>query len=310
MRGGAVNSSRRLWSLFDIMNLFDVNALAHVLHKFSQVEYGLFLPKVAGQGSQVPSDEIKKRMEQGIACAETLFRAVELPDCLSAVSAAKRQWERPLLDISSAGEIAHRLQEDIIAALERRQFLRVADDRLDLLPHARGEKFNGGVFEIIGPKTLENFPSSEGDFIEAANCLAAECNTAAVFHLMKAAEVGLRALARDRAAAFQNKPLDQQEWGTMLGYLDKCIKELRESSASSWTDPGVKDAQIRFYSEIVAELRQFNEAWRRHLSHAREDGIYDRDYAMSVFRHVRLFMQKLADRISENIVTPKYWTGA
>ena len=292
------------------MNLFDVYSLSHILHKFTQVEYGLFLPKLVGQGSQSPSDEVKKKMEEGMALAETLFKAVELQDCLSAVNAAKRQWERPLLDVSSAAEIAHRLQEDIIAALERRQFLRVADDRLGLLLHARGEKLNRGVLEIIGPKTLGNFPSSEGDFIEAANCLAAECNTAAVFHLMRSAEVGLRALARDREAVFQNKPLDQQEWGAILAYLDKCIRELRESSASSWTDPRLRDTQIRFYSEIVAELRQFNEAWRRHLSHAREDGIYDRDYAMSVFRHVRLFMQKLADRISENSVTPKYWTGA
>lgn len=300
-------NSPRLWSLSDIMNLFDVYALAHVLHKFSQVEYGLFLPKLAGQGGQSPPDEVKKKMEQGMAMAEILFKAVELPDCLSALSAAKYQWEKPLLDVSSAHAIAHRVQADIISALERRQFLRVADDRLDLLLHARGEKLNGGVLEIVGSKTLGKFPSSEGDFVEAGNCLAAECNTAAVFHLMRAAEVGLRALAKDREATFKNKPLDQQEWGTILAYLDGCIKGLRESPGSSWADSGVRDTQLRFYSEVVAELRQFNEAWRRHLSHAREDAIYDRDYAMSVFRHVRLFMQKLADRIGESNVTPKYW---
>jgi hypothetical protein len=292
------------------MNLFDVYSLAHVLHKFSQIEYGLFLPKVAGQGNQSPSGEIKKRMEEGIGLAEILFRAVELPDCLSAVNAAKYQWGKPLLDVSSAHAIAQRLQADIIAALQRRQFLRVADDRLDLLPHARGEKLNAGVLALVGTKTLTAFPSSESDFIEAANCLAAECNTAAVFHLMRAAEGGLRALASDREAAFKNKPLDQQEWGTILSHLDGCIRDLRLSSATCWSDQSLKDTQIRFYSEVVAELRQFNEAWRRHLSHAREDGIYDRDYAASVFKHVHLFMQKIADRISENNVTPKYWINA
>ena len=301
----------RTWSLLDIMNLFDVYALAHILHEFSQVEYGLFLPKLAGQGSQAPSDEAKKKMEKGMARAEILFKYVELSDCLSAVGAAKRQWERPLLDNSSAGEIAHRLQEDIIAAFERRQFLRVADDRLNFLLHARGDKVDRGVLDLLGSQAREKFPSAQGDFIEAGNCLAAECNTAAVFHLMRAAEVGLRALASDREADFKNKPLDQQEWGTILGHLDGCIKQLRSSAASNWTKPGVRDTQLRFYSEVVAELRQFNEAWRRHISHAREDnGIYDRDYAMSVFRHVCLFMQKLADRISENSVTPKYWTNA
>ena len=300
----------RLWSLFDIMNLFDVYGLAHILHKFSQVEYVLFWSKLAGQGGQSPSDEIKKRMEQGVELAEILFKTVELPDCLFAVNAAKYQWKKPLLDTSSAHAIAQRLQADIVAALEHRQFLRVADDRLNFLLHARGDKINGGVLSLLGNQAREKFPSAQGDFIEAGNCLAAECNTAAVFHLMRAAEVGLRALASDREAKFKNKPLDQQEWGTILTYLDTCIRELRESPISNWIDSGIRDTQIRFYSELIAELRQFNEAWRRHLSHAREDGFYDRYYAMSVFEHVRLFMQKLAERISETSVTPKYWTTA
>jgi hypothetical protein len=290
------------------MNLFDVYSLAHVIHRFSQVEYGLFLPKIAGQGNQSPPEEAKNKMEQGLATARILFEAVGLEDCLSAVNAAKFQWDKPLLDVSSAHAIAQRLQADIIGALERRQFLRIADDRLDLLPHARGKELIGGVLATVGSTTWSAFPSCSQDFGEAANCLAAECNTAAVFHLMRVAEIGLRALASDREAAFKNKPLDQQEWGTILQHLDGCIKQMRQDSVSCWTNPAIKDLQTRFYSEVVAELRQFNEAWRRHLSHAREDGIYDRDYAMSVFKHVRAFMQKLADRITESAVTPKYWT--
>lgn len=292
------------------MNLFDVYGLSHILHKFSVVESVLQLAKFHGQAGQTPSSIVQEKMQRAISEAELLFTAVELKDCLKAVNTAKQQWNRGMLDVSAALEIAHRLQQDIVASLEHRQFLRVADDRLDLLLYVRGQKLNGGVLDILGPKVLSAFPSSEADFIESANCLAAECNTAAVFHLMKAAEVGLRALANDREAAFKNKPLDQQEWGTILQYVDGCIRDLRAAPAANWSDPGIKDTQTRFYSEVVAELRQFNEAWRRHLSHAREDGIYDRDYANSVFRHVRVFMQKLAERINESNITPKYWTTA
>jgi hypothetical protein len=303
-------NSPRVWSLLDIMNLFDVYALAHILHKFSQIDYTLIAMKLAGQGGHPPSDDIKKRMEKGLAEAEMLFTAVELADCLNANNTAKRLWERQMLDISSAGEIVHRLQDDIIAALENRQFLRVADDRLSLIAHMRGKEMKGGVFEVIGLKTFQSFPSAQADLIEAANCLAAECNTAAVFHLMRAAEVGLRALATDRELEFGDKPLDQQDWGTIFPQLESCIKQLRNDALSLWVNPGVKDIQIRFYSEVVGELRQFNDAWRRHVSHARVDGIYDRDYAMSIFNHVRLFMQKLATKISEISKTPKHWTTA
>jgi hypothetical protein len=290
------------------MNLFDVYSLAHILHRFAQVELALLLPKMAGQGNQAISDSVKQNMERGLATAEMLFKAVDLPDCQAAVSAAKHQWDRPLLDVSSACEIAHRLQMDIIASLERRQFLRVADDRLDLLMYMRGNEPHRGILDVVGQNTRDKFPSAGGDFIEAGNCLAAECSTAAVFHLMRVAEVGMRALASDRNATFKNKPIDQQEWGTILQFLDGCIKDMREEPLANWSNSAMRDTQIRFYSEIVAELRQFNEAWRRHLSHAREDGIYDRDYANRVFKHVRLFMQKLAERIGENSATPKHWT--
>lgn len=289
------------------MNLFDVYSLSHILHKFSQIEHSLFLPRVGGQGGQPVPENIKKRMEQAISEAEMLFKIVQLDDCLTDVSLAKHQWSRSLLDISSASEIVHRLQADIIGALENRQFLKVPDDRLNFIPYFKGKQPHGGTMDIIGPKVMSAFPSATDDFMEAGNCLAADCNTGGVFHLMRVAEVGLRALAMDRNASFKNKPVDQQEWGTILGYLDGTIKALREAPSSKWSDPGIKDVQVRFYSEVVAELRSFNEAWRRHIAHAREDGIYDHDYANSVFKHVTKFMQKLAERISETTSTSEYW---
>ncbi len=302
-------SASRAWNLWDIMCLFDVHALTHVVHEFSQVEMALLLPKISGQGNQPVPDLIHKKMERAVAQAEELFKFAELPDCLANVSTAKRQWERPLLDVSAACEIVHRLQTDIVDALNKRQFLKVPDDRLDLIPHMRGAQPHHGITKLVGNKVMDAFPSCWDDVLEVGNCLAADCNTGGVFHLMRVAEVGLRALASDRRALFANKPIDQQEWGTILGYLDGVIKNLRAAASSNWPDPGIKDVQIRFFSEVVAELRGFNEAWRRHLSHAREDGIYDHDHANSVFKHVVTFMQKLAEKISETVTTPEYWTA-
>lgn len=290
------------------MNIFDVHSLTHVMHKLTQVQIGLLMPKMMGQGGSPVPPLIAERAMKAFDEAELLFKAVELQDCLLAVQSARDQWYRPMLDVSAANEIAYRLGLDIVKALEDRQFLRVADDRLSLLLYMRGETPHAGVLDVFGDAVRTNFNSATSDIIEAGNCLAAECNTAAVFHLMRVAEVGLRALANDRNAPFKNKPIDQQEWGTILGYLDGCILQLRQDALSNWRNPGLKDIQIRFYSEVVAELRGFNEAWRRHISHAREDGIYDRDYAGGVFKHVRVFMQKLAEKISESSVTPKYWT--
>ena len=163
---------------------------------------------------------------------------------------------------------------------------------------------------LFGQPVNDAFPPSTRDIRESGNCLAVACSTAAVFHLMRVSEIGLRALARDRDLSFSNKPIDQQEWGTILGTLDGVISQMRAEPIKSWPNPSVKDVQLKFYAEVIQELRGFNEAWRRHLSHAREDGIYDQDYAKSIFGHVRLFMQKLATRISSESVTEKYWECA
>lgn len=291
------------------MKLCDVHTLCHIIHKFSPIEGALIIGKAAGQGNQSVPDSLKEGIERALAEAEVFFKIIELPNCLNDIATAKRQWNRPLLDVSSAGEIVHRLQEDIINELRSQMFFRVNDDRRDLVAHWQGSQGHYGVLKIVGKKVLSAFPSAYDDFIEVGNCLVAECNTAAVFHLMRVAEVGLRVVALDRKAPFTNKPLDQQEWGTILGYLDGVIKDLRLAPASKWPDPGIKDIQLRFYGEVVAELRGFNEAWRRHLSHAREDGIYDRDYANSVYKHVTKFMQKLAEKISEIVTTPEFWTS-
>ena len=46
------------------------------------------------------------------------------------------------------------------------------------------------------PKDVFNaFPSANNDILEASNCLALERGTATVMHLMRVAEVGLKALA-------------------------------------------------------------------------------------------------------------------
>jgi hypothetical protein len=298
----------RIWRLWDIMNLFDVYALSHVLHKLTQIQMAFSLPKIGGQGHLPLDSNLRARAENAMAEAKTFFVVVELPDCIQAVTTAKSQWDRPLLDNSAATEIVYRLQLDIIEALKSRQFLRVADDRLDLVMYMRGEVANTGALKLFGDAVKNNFNSSVDDIEEAGNCLAAECNTAAVFHLMRIAEVGLRVLAKDRNAEFKNKPIDQQEWGTILGFLDGCVAQLRQDAIGNWPLPQVKDVQIRFYSRVVAELRGFNEAWRKHLSHAREDGTYDRDYANSIFKHIIRFMQQLATKISEDTTTPKYWT--
>ena len=192
--------------------------------------------------------------------------------------------------------LADNLREDIRVALSRRIFLYIQDDRSEYVDNEK----------LFGATVFDAFPSAQRDIKEAGNCLAVECGTACVFHLMRASEFSMRALARDRGVQFADKPLEEKEWGQILPNLDAKITALRMAANSNWP-PGRKDEQLRFYSDAVQELRGFNDAWRRHVSHADSRAFYERDEALGVYKHVRLFMQKLATKISEASVTDEYW---
>jgi hypothetical protein len=283
--------------LWQIMNEFDIAGLSWILHEMSAAELAFVISKLVGQGSQPPVGTTREKAEKSMQYGEILFQTTGLTDALKAVKTAKAAWERALLDNSSAAEIMHRLQSDIVDAVRDRHFLKVADDRSDFINQVRP----------FGDAVHHAFPSSAKDLTEAGNCLAAECNTAAVFHLMRASEIALRALARDRLVYFKDKPLDQKEWGQILGSLEAITKDMGEGDGRRWTKPEYREAQIRFYNEVIQEFRRFNEAWRKHLSHAHQDSLYDRDYASGVFKHVKMFMQKLATKISEQKCTQQFW---
>ena len=86
--------------------------------------------------------------------------------------------------------------------------------------------------------------------------------------------------------------------------------DMRKADAKLWPSRDIKDAQISFYHTAIAEFRDFNEAWRRHMAHAHEGAFYDRDYALSIFNHVKHCIVTLSKRLSEKATTPPYWITA
>jgi hypothetical protein len=294
---GKSQSSTRVFTLLELMNSFHIQALAMVLHEIEAAESVCMMQKLLGHGNGPIDASVLEQAKKALKYSENFFSAYPIKQCAEHVRKAKEQWNRPIIDASAANEILHRLTVDMVAELEGVEFLQVAADRMKLIDRD----------DLFGARVNEMFGSTTRDIREAGNCLAAECPTAAVFHLMRASEIALRVLARDRNVAFKDKPLEQKQWGEILGALEGIVKELREGDSKRWLNLEVRDVQIRFYNEVLQEFRGFNEAWRKHLSHAHPDSIYDRDYAMSVFKHVRAFMQKLASKIGEGKTTPEFW---
>jgi hypothetical protein len=137
------------------------------------------------------------------------------------------------------------------------------------------------------------FPSSKEDAQRAVDCYALEQDTACVFHLMRVAEYGLRALARERKVRLpKNRPLEWAEWNDLIVAIGKKV----DAIANRKRGPK-RAAALEFYRGALGEFQAFKDAYRNHVMHTR--GAYDEHQAASVLSHVRDFMSRLATKTEE-----------
>jgi hypothetical protein len=189
-------------------------------------------------------------------------------------------------------ELRH-IKNAIVAELTKRTFVAIGLDRVAYF----------GQDKLFGEAVFVAFPSARQDVRNAGDCCSVELSSAAVFHLMRVAEHGLRALARDREIKLPKKAvIDLATWEDIIKQLENA-----ESSIQSYPKSLAREAQFEFYHGAMMEFKRFKNKFRNRIMHTRKE--YDRDEAHSALTHVREFMRILASRISENTKTPQIWKG-
>jgi hypothetical protein len=189
---------------------------------------------------------------------------------------------------------ASQMRSCLIAELGKRKFLYVSPDRTDYVDSEA----------LFGDQVRDGFPSAAFDIRESGNCMAAECHTAAVFHLMRAVEWGLRSLATDlgiRRLRCHNKktgkvrytPLPWAVWEDIINKIKSRIAD-RISRAQRGSK---KQEYQEFYSPALDNIERFKDAYRNHVMHTRRD--YLRGEASVIFDQAQYFMRRLASRLSE-----------
>jgi hypothetical protein len=196
----------------------------------------------------------------------------------------------------SASAVAVRL-EVVEAAirydLSRRHFLWVNPGRNEYLDQDA----------LFGDRVRDAFPSAISDLREAGNCLAAECNTAAVFHLMRAVEWGLRALCANfgftkakslkKSGKTKYTPIPYVEWEIMLNQLQPRV----DAKLNKIKRGPEKQAFQEYYYPILQDMRAVRDAWRNHVMHTR--ATYGHDDAEEIYRHVKRLLVVLSQKVLE-----------
>lgn len=277
------------------MNHFRAGALAHRVGKFATYQKSF-----NGQALIPITQKTVANFLENLRAGAKEFKKSGMREGADELTAIADHISSSQVHVAAALQAeARHARLEVIKQLKKRKFLRVATDRKKYLDRD----------DLFGSDVAASFKSALPDVKEAGNCLAAEVGTAAVFHLMRASEIALRALAVDRGVQYPNATVESKQVGDLLVALDSKVKELRNTPSSNWPSREVMDAQIKFYAEAVLHFRGFNEAWRKHMAHAHERAMYSRDLAHDIMGHVKGLMQLLAAKISETSATPKYWTS-
>ena len=136
------------------------------------------------------------------------------------------------------------------------------------------------------------FPDARIESFNAVDCYALQHPTASVFHSMRVAEYGLRAIAKERRVSLpKNKPLEWGTWQEIIKALDAEIKTI----GTTWKAGKRKDAALAFYSGARADLNGFKDEYRNLVMHTR--GQYDEFQALRALTQVHGFMSRLAEKI-------------
>jgi hypothetical protein len=138
----------------------------------------------------------------------------------------------------------------------------------------------------------EKFPNHSIEIRDAGTCFSAGLHTACVFHAMRAAEIGVRALAAALQVQLETS-IELTEWGVIQDKIDSKVKDLKQLPRSL-----KRDEDQRFYSEAAAQLRYFKAGWRIRAAHAR--ATFNEQQALMALNHVREFFEAISTRLTES----------
>ena len=198
---------------------------------------------------------------------------------------------------------------DLPTARVRAGFVRAAleTDRLDLLAeqigelvrHIRLDLQSCSLWPIAqkrlwayslapGERARRAFPTVVQDMAEGGRCAGFGFHTASVFHMLRAASCGSRAL--ETAAAGRRAASERPSWTSTIGLVEAQIV-----AVSHWADGAARAAAIAFYTSALDEARTLHDAEGRLAAGAS----FDEQQALAIVNTVREFLTRLAGYVTQ-----------
>jgi hypothetical protein len=271
--------SAPLGSLFDMLEL---NA-RHFLEVVSLIQHTKTSLENDGElKNPVNNSTLQKMMIERCADLEKSLIVLNASITQMAVEELKEQLSSPYLTF----EHIHTGFDDITKTLKRELSTAVV---LALDNQERA------LFKPLFPLFGEDFAlrfQNQGLFelSEAAKCLALDRPTAAVFHLMRIMEIGIRAIADCLGIPDPIKPAERN-WGKILEKIKGQIDLKWPNTADKMSGDGA------IFESLYATLDAAKNPWRNGTMHV--ESKYTDSEAENMFSVVKAFMMKLSSRLDD-----------
>jgi hypothetical protein len=290
-------SPKRLITLWDMIKVCGLEVWA-MIFALGEFEKKLKADFKHGGPLSVVSSERMEELNYLLTEFKKILTNFEMDKALSRINHLELILRKRCLSSMAAGEILG-LQSQISDEARERYFAFIPKSKVDFFEKE----------DLFGGKVSAAFVSAKPEIKAAGNCLACDLNTAAVFHLMRVVEFGMRGLASNLNVKIPKKPLELAGWDEMIQKIDEKISKklnrkaplgvpLIKYKSRKGKSYQKKEEDKEFYRGVIHEFYGFKDVWRNHVMHTRKS--YNPQEAEGVFWRVRDFMQKLATRISES----------
>ena len=196
--------------------------------------------------------------------------------------------------IDNAKELERRIRDD----LHQRLFfcVSVAEDHLlERDPSADPTAPTPGPLRIktageyFGETVVRRFPQIESDLSSACRCLALNCDSACVFHLMRATEIAV-----PKVATLCGVRDPRPSWGSVLDQAEKYTQKTKHEHLPDTLKP-----HVEFLRTLVADMRSMQRAWRNRVVHVDEklvlgSGEFTSPIANEILVSTKTFLAHLA----------------
>jgi hypothetical protein len=282
-----LDGKRRLVSLWDMIQILAKDALEAT---WSIEQIVKFVKRIKDENaSQVATLPLCQNISNALEPVDKISEKLNLTDTKKRIALMKSQLKHGIRNVSEVYADLQGLFRSFVEEFRLINFVFIHADKVKFFEKDLTEA-------LFGKDVYAKFESARSEIKNAGNCLAADLNTAAVFHLMRVVNMGLREIAWSLGIKkIKGKKLEYCRDETIISEIETAI-DLKLESVDTLKRGERWEKEKSFYRGVLVDLRYFKDVIRDPIAHARKN--YTERGAMDVYDNVRDFMQRLAGSIS------------